>query len=72
MELSEKTISTACNITKGYEDDNGKDVSYNITIPNLKEDTTADDMIDISNAIDDLTVGSLSRTSRKQSKELVG
>ena len=72
MELSEKTISTACNITKGYEDDNGKDVSYNITIPNLKEDTSAKDMIDISDAIDDLTVGSLSRTARKQNKELVG
>ena len=72
MELSEKTISTACNITKGYEDDNGKDVSYNITIPGLKEDTTADDMMDISDAIDDLTVGSLSRTARKQNKELVG
>lgn len=72
MELSEKTISTACNITKGYEDDNGKDASYNITIPNLKEDTSAEDMVDISDAIDDLTVGSLSRTSRKQSKELVG
>ena len=72
MALSEKTINTTCNITKDYEDDNGKDVSYNITIPGLKEDTTADDMIDISDAIDDLTVGSLSRTARKQNKELVG
>lgn len=72
MALSEKTISTACNITKDYEDDNGKDVSYNITIPNLKEDTSAEDMIDISDAIDDLTVGSSSSTTRKQVKELIG
>lgn len=72
MELSEKTISTTCNITKSYEEDFGKEINYNIAIPNLKEGTSADDMIDISDAIDDLTVGSLSRTSRKQNKELVG
>ena len=72
MELSEKTISTACNITKSYEEGFGKEVSYNIVIPSLKEGTTADDMIDISDAIDNLTVGSVSRTARNQSKELVG
>ena len=72
MELIEKTISTTCNITKSYEEGFGKEISYSISIPRLKEGTTADDMVDISDAIDDLTVGSLSRTSRKQNKELVG
>ena len=72
MALSENTISTACIISKSLDTGYDKENNYDITIANLKEETSAEDMDIISDAIDDLTVGSLSRTSRKQNKELVG
>lgn len=72
MALREKVVSTACNMKKGYEGVHGKDVVYNITIANLKEDTTAEDMVEISDAIDGLTIGDLYTCERRQSKELIG
>ena len=42
------------------------------TISNLKEETSAEDMDIISDAIDELTMGSSSSTTRKQVKELIG
>lgn len=71
MALSEKVVSTVCSMNKGYEGDNGKDVIYNITISNLKEGMTAEAMIEISDAVHELTIGKMYTTDRKQFKELV-
>ena len=72
MALSEKTISTACIISKNLDTGYGKENNYDITITNLKEETSAEDMDIISDAIDELTMGSSSSTTRKQVKELIG
>ena len=72
MALSEKTISTACIISKSLDIGYDKENNYDITITNLKEETSAEDMDIISDAIDELTMGSSSSTTRKQVKELIG